>query len=403
MTVQFLKELIEKNARVIIPEFGAFLVKDDGTGVFKAENISFSPFLRYNDGMLEDTLASSKSISKEESGKQIKQFVESIKDQLLNSNQFVIEGLGYLYRDNRGGVHFSSKPLEKDNQKPKEAAKQESKVKAVAKTTEIISQPEEVKETQDVSDSKTLKEPEKKIVSKPQPKPPVRKTTPKPVHHPKPQTKQPEVRTKEPKPVSSSDGGAGKAILMGSLIGLAVVIIVAGGWYLAKNGYLNFGKDKTITSENVELQDSNDEISTEVAVKQQPVKEQEGKFDGEFSRLSQSMDKTETKTPEPKVKSEAPKVVEVPTLETNSSANLPKDLIPTSDGPFHLIVGSFRNSEYAEKFSNDMKRSGYNSTIVIQQSGMHSVTLGSYSTRQDAMRAMDQFKSQHPNVWILMQ
>ena len=79
MTIKFLKELVENNARVILPEFGAFLVKDDGSGKFNPDNVSFSPFLMYNDGMLEDSFAKQLSITKDEASKKIKEFVESVK------------------------------------------------------------------------------------------------------------------------------------------------------------------------------------------------------------------------------------------------------------------------------------------------------------------------------------
>ena len=56
MTQKVLYELITQKSRVILPEFGAFLVKDDGSKTFNPENVSFSPFLKYNDGMVEDYL-----------------------------------------------------------------------------------------------------------------------------------------------------------------------------------------------------------------------------------------------------------------------------------------------------------------------------------------------------------
>ena len=42
--------------RLILPGLGAFLVKA-GSGLFRPEDVTFSPFLRYNDGALEGELA----------------------------------------------------------------------------------------------------------------------------------------------------------------------------------------------------------------------------------------------------------------------------------------------------------------------------------------------------------
>jgi len=228
----------------------------------------------------------------------------------------------------------------------------------------------------------------------------------KPIHKPiapqsKPKEKIVETKIKPDKTDEVGETGTGKAILIGSLIGLVVVALVAGGLYLAKNGYLKFGKTKSEFVEQFQEPESRENVQQAVEAGTDGTQEQRGKFDKEFTKMSQEMDKNKQKEIVVKQEDEAPKNPEpVEPIVTN---NLPKDRIPTSDGPYHLIVGSFRSSEYAEKFSADMKKSGYNSTIVIQPSGMHSVTLGSYSTRQDAISAMDQFKSQHPNVWILTQ
>ncbi|MFP4557830.1 MAG: HU family DNA-binding protein, partial [Bacteroidales bacterium] len=125
MNTKFLCELIENNTRVILPEFGAFLVKDDGSGVFKPKNITFSPFLRYNDGMIEDALASAKNVGKDEARKLLDNYIETLKDELSKGKNIPLEGLGFLYADSRGSIHFSlkesspqSKTTEEEKSKP---------------------------------------------------------------------------------------------------------------------------------------------------------------------------------------------------------------------------------------------------------------------------------------------
>jgi cell division protein FtsN len=70
---------------------------------------------------------------------------------------------------------------------------------------------------------------------------------------------------------------------------------------------------------------------------------------------------------------------------------------------FHIVAGSFRNADYAEKFSSDMQSSGYNSKVLVQPTGMHAVTLGSFLTRQQAVDSMNVWKQKNPNIWILNQ
>ncbi|HPE17149.1 MAG TPA: SPOR domain-containing protein [Tenuifilaceae bacterium] len=407
MTIKFLKELIENNARVILPEFGAFLVKDDGTGQFKPDNVSFSPFLRYNDGMLEDSLASKLSISKDEAAKKIKVFVESVKEQLLNENFYPIEGIGSLYRDNRGSILFT-KSMEKPDGKPAEKTKAEKSPEKTEKQTEPNPEKKHKEETiqqEKVSDIKEVEMGVQKELQKATSKPEPLK---KPAHKPKPIAKKP-VKTKEPKiepPRNNNGGGTGKAILIGSLIGIGLVVITISGWYLYKNDFFNKEPLKknveeiqpdTLSTQSVEFNDNEN------------IAEHEGKFDTEFEELSNAMENEPTEqqvTPETQVPDAAGSAHE-PNVAQQQTTIQPQEnsqnLIPTSDGPFHLIVGSFRNIEYAEKFSADMKRSGYESRVIVQSSGMHAVTLGSYSTQQDALKAMDMFKMQHPNVWLLRQ
>ena len=57
---KILVELLDKNSRVILPDFGAFIIKQKDPKV-----VIFNEFLRYNDGLLIDYVASSQNIDKE--------------------------------------------------------------------------------------------------------------------------------------------------------------------------------------------------------------------------------------------------------------------------------------------------------------------------------------------------
>ena len=283
MDTKFLRELIENNTRVILPEFGAFLVKDDGTGVFKPESLTFSPFLRYNDGVVEDALAITKKISKDQAKAEINKFIEEAKNVLLEKKSFNIEGLGTLYVDNRGSIHFTSgEPKISESQsvrndvidikkeKPKTVKTPPSPIKVVEEVKKAEPEPKkevEITETKPSSidikketeiakgeqkniaikkeeekekekAEQKLKQEEKEAFPSQPKEADIIKDTPKklveiPVAKaipPKPST------TKMEKPKKKSGSGTGKAILMGTLIGLGIVILVAGGWYLYDTG-----------------------------------------------------------------------------------------------------------------------------------------------------------------------
>ena len=103
-----LAHIIENHTRIILPDFGAFLLKDSGNSTFKPENLTFSPFLKYNDNVLEEYYAKYKEVPKDEAIKQTKAFIESLKETIKTQGYFDIPGIGRLMRDNRGAIIFSA-------------------------------------------------------------------------------------------------------------------------------------------------------------------------------------------------------------------------------------------------------------------------------------------------------
>lgn len=406
MTTEYLIELIKNNTRVILPEFGAFLIKDDGSGDFKPENLTFSPFLRYNDGMLEDKLASKKKITKDKAKELLASYVEGLKQELAANNTYELKDIGVLYIDKRGSIHFDpigskattaaktpkaelkkedtkKEEPQKENKTAPEQESQEKKAETVEKTTEEVVAKEPQKAEPKITPVKTeFQKPQKQEV----------KTT-KPIKS-------------EPKPAKEKrSGGTGRAILIGTLIGLGFVFLLVSGWYLYDTGF--FSSKKTVTDAQTTIVQEQSavlgETTTDDAITKDESEEgvktamqQGGKFDDEFTKLSAQMDKTPTD--ESEAKPAKPRI--------SQTQNYQRDRATTpyvKEGIYHLIVGSFRNVNYAEKFSDDMKTSGFKSRVITQPTGMHAVTLGSFLTRQQAEDSMNVWKAQHPNIWILNQ
>lgn len=104
-----IKSLVLQGKRVIIPEFGAFLIKDTTVNpLIVKDNVTFSPFLRYNDGFLENELAHAHGMHKDEASVKVAEFVALIKRSIYDDNAlFQIDGLGFFYKDPRGNASFS--------------------------------------------------------------------------------------------------------------------------------------------------------------------------------------------------------------------------------------------------------------------------------------------------------
>lgn len=109
MKTEYIYELLRDNSRVIIPDFGAFLLKEkyassiDGGGFMQ---ISFNDFLKFNDGLLVEYVARHERIDKIEAELQIKEFVSKIKYDLINTGFFAFVNMGELYYDEKGNLKF---------------------------------------------------------------------------------------------------------------------------------------------------------------------------------------------------------------------------------------------------------------------------------------------------------
>ena len=105
MIVNHLRKFVEDNHRVIIPNLGAFLRKSNANIPFEA-SITFSPFLRFNDGLLENLLAEKEHLAKEAASKAVIGFVEDLQASIAAKRPFYIKNLGAFYQDERKAVQF---------------------------------------------------------------------------------------------------------------------------------------------------------------------------------------------------------------------------------------------------------------------------------------------------------
>ncbi|GEM_PF-420540 len=448
MNSKELTELIRQNTRIILPEFGAFLVKDNGEKEFNPNNVSFSPFLRYNDGMLEVFIAKSKAISKEEASKDVRDFVETIKNELLEKGEFPIEGLGLLKRDQRGSLSFtlllpneiktksevstaekpvSKKKIQNDNVEPIETFDDKKDVWLEKDTPIVDNEISEIKSPKtaaskakvekltvskiNIKSSKTddgfLKVPasdlvndtsvktkielEKEITLSPDPllsqeiKVAEKVIEINEINDKKVETE----KIVDPKSIIEKKEKMGFKRFVYTGIAIAVIILMV---LLIKNYYL---------APNVES--LNDSLST-IKNPEKDITKINGKekiekpkddIDKAFNDLESDKQKKQVKTKEQIKKEDAQEEAIKNTVIKNNQNNAIGGI------KYHIIAGSFKSHKLADKYLNELKKSGYKPMIVIQPSGMNAVTIGSYSTRIDAEKEMKKYKEKLTNLWIL--
>jgi hypothetical protein len=91
---KYINELLKKNNRLIIPDFGAFIQKQDEPNAFV-----FNEFLRYNDGLLADYVANAENIDRDKANDKIATFVKEVVNTIDASKPYSLGMLGSLIKD----------------------------------------------------------------------------------------------------------------------------------------------------------------------------------------------------------------------------------------------------------------------------------------------------------------
>ena len=99
MLTEFIIEQIKSNNRIIIPDFGAVLSRQNPNGII---TYSFSPFLKYNDGVIVNYLANKNNLSKDDALAQIKEYINKLKSEIKQKGDFTFFGIGKLVDDGKG-------------------------------------------------------------------------------------------------------------------------------------------------------------------------------------------------------------------------------------------------------------------------------------------------------------
>lgn len=337
MIENYIAELLETNNRVIIPDFGAFMVKVEAD----KKTIMFNDFLKYNDGLLNNYIAAKESITKEEALKKIKEGIKKIQETLKSEQSVDFGKIGVLKKDERGGIQIAVKEdqLKKENTvKPVSEQKNETKSTIIplkidepAKTTSannVVNEPAKQQTTNNVAAG------QKNNTVKPA-------TTVKNGTPPLP----PSNNKKNPEPRS---GGVSTGLVI--TIAIIVLLGVAGTF-----AYLNY--EKWFKTEEQPLVEE-----TTIVAEPQPAKD------------------TIAEEPQP--------VVE------------PAPTYPPGTKKYYIVGGSFLNEANAYKFVEQLKKEGYNSEIFMKRGDFWRVSYNSFYDRSEAFSELNKLKQEGKVVWI---
>lgn len=382
MITNYLKELLNDNECVIIPEFGAFISKRHSATIDYANHSFIPPFkeivfndkLTNNDEILVDFISKKENISKEDSLTKIQNFVNQTAAILDVNNEYVMEGLGkmrkfgndYVFEvshsenllgDSFGLTEFNYKPVFRTE--TYQIIKERIVVEQKAKNTEYTMAIESVEEISDT----------------PRRKPSMFRTL--------------------------------------AFTTLAFVLVFFINWttdksdsnfaswnpflYSSPNEFLiEIQNLKTSEPQNIISSESiaacNEEIATVETIEEIVLEE-------EISEISDS--EIAEVTPEVQVENI------LATQQLNSSAT---QLLSSSDpqilNSYYIIGGSFQTEASAEKCLNGMKAKGFEnaSTLEKNDKGYIRVYYESFAEKADALVRLDEIKSKYDNsAWLLFQ
>ncbi|MBZ4675602.1 MAG: sporulation protein [Anaerophaga sp.] len=368
---QYLLDLIKNNNRVIVPNFGAFIVsRDAGTTVL------FNNFLSFNDGLLINHVSKQEGIDTDEATQRVSDFVDKIKQELDEQGAYTIEKLGRFTKDQNGVLRFTQdsgvadlipdeKPqtpeaeedsglLDIDNEAPSGEATPDDEKNEEA--------PGQKKKTAAREDKKWLNLEDKKKETETKSEKSAAGGKGTSFGKEKITTSGGATTTTHDKTViEDRRGWPWWLILLIILIPVALVLV-----------YFLFIKDRTAEEETQVPVETGvvDTIAKKPGIDSAAIKKQQE----EVLKKEQAAKEAEAEKKE-KVKS----------------------------GPrHHIIVGSFKNENNADALVKKLKEKGYQDAFVFKRNNLFMVSAASYESLIDARQAQEMFvQKEKMENWIL--
>jgi nucleoid DNA-binding protein len=397
---KYIAELLENNNRVIIPDFGAFIVKQG-----EKKSITFNEFLKFNDGLLVNYVADKENIDKNEATAKVKTYAEELRANLKKGDKIKITDLGILHLDDKGRITFSEgmdSPVEekksptgrkagttedpgKKDAKPGEKPGKESEIVTGESLLEIKDEkkdipaktgkeklpkppvpPKKSGKTDPSEEKRTVNnlysgksnardEGKMKETPPPSPPPPPPANTTASAHERKMEEKRQEayLRWQEAKQKKSEKGGKRRSrTWLWILIILLLLLGAAAYWYF--NYYEP--TDETLVAE---------EETTAPAEAVDTIME----------------DEELTEEPEPQPEPE------------------PMPTIPNKE--YHVVAGCFMYESNADNYVDRLQDLGYPAEKFGMVAGLHGVSFMSFDDRREAIQKMREIKANvEPNAWV---
>ncbi|MDP4210668.1 MAG: SPOR domain-containing protein [Bacteroidota bacterium] len=370
MLSKYINTLLANNKKVIVPDLGAFIRKDETPSL-----ISFNEFLRYNDNLLIDHIVIEEGISKTEATQKVIKMVEDIHLQLGLHKQFELTGVGTLIMDENEKIQLRTAP----GSTIKEKTKPDLPIIEAPREIFFNDEPAEITGHSSISTAKSEEVAEEK-------------------------------RTDD----TSSETSAAKLFVIGAIAILTLGVITYFSFFNNSTEEMDLkvkaNKEKTkpqdiINSDSiiraqqaakVSAEKSKDTVVAKTDAPSQPVTEKkETASSGNEKKVIKDQPTNKEAAAKPKV---AEKKVEKP--ETTSAK-------PTSSAKpkithFHVVAGSFSSEANAEKFIKDLKTQGFKAEKIGLIKNKYYVGYASFTDKESAEKEAQRLRGKgKADAWIL--
>lgn len=417
-----IKSLVSQGKRVIIPDFGAFLIKDSTlSSILTKDNVTFSPFLKYNDGFLENELAHKYGLHKDDARLQVAAFVDAVKTSLnIDRKAYEVPGLGFFYKDKQGNAAFSiarpydeppvavedglvettvnDKPIEEEELVGKPVEENTGAIPSIvfspAKADDAVPAPvvEISEEKPESVDEKVEKKAEKRVDHQASKASISKETTNERVE---------DSGRSNPSPRKKS-----RTLLVSFILLVGALLVLNFFWTDIFGTRTDASKSKIvldpIDSEQKEAETEKVEAKevAQDAIDNEVVATVEKAANASSSSAGKKAEK-EVKQAEKSEKEPVKKVEKSADSKKVTSSDIKKETKEGSTGPksFVVVLGSFETKESAEKHVDNLAKKKVKGH-VIHRSAVYSVVTATFKTYEEAQKEKDHLKALGVDGWI---
>lgn len=393
MVKKILAELILSNKRLILPNLGAFLHRETTQqGTF---NITFSPFLKYNDGLLEELIASKLGLSKTDAISLVKKIIDDINSDLMITGMCSIPGIGYLIKDTKGTISLSASEIIEPKPEQWQDSSQNNKPAEIPETLFVKKEDEPETVELNFTETKVPNDKEPFIPDEEDPKPFRGNYTEVSPGVERVNTQVFDSVTIQNDSItdhmtSQSKGKPHKekkkamAMLVFLIVSMAVILIfffaIRELAFAPDEASWEMGNSQVEKIEPIGIPKSNEPANDEIRKEF----ESTNPYD-ELEQAKPSKDELSTLKTEDRIEQEL----------TKRQASIQKN------ETYSLVVGSFSDPTNAKKYAEELKKKGYKSEDITQPNGKRLVVIESFPTREQAENKKDELKSVFPGIWII--